>query len=185
MRTNLDGNNMKGIGIICLFLSLSFIVPMVSGADETGETLLDGKTIHITSGDSYLLHQKYIISAKSVSEDGSAWLQLTLNDEIVKSEIVEVDGYFIYNKTNTTILSAKIDNVYAGSSEQSLVSLSPIYQYIDPDLPTPVLTAVPDENRRLDNNAAPAEISTPKETLVWMIGTVLLIILFYILRKLW
>ena len=176
---------MKGIGKICLLVSLFFILPMVSGADETGDVLLDGTTVHITSGDSYVLYQKYIISVKSVSEDGSAWLQLSIDDETVKSDIVETGGYFIYNKTNATMLSAKVDNVYAGSSEQNLVSLSPVYQYTDPDLPAPVLTTVPDDNRRIDNNTAPVGIYTPKEPLVWMIGIVLVIILFYTLRKLW
>lgn len=168
-----------------MLLSLFFILPMVSGADDTGDILLDGTTIHITSSDSYVLYQKYIISVKSVSEDGSAWLQLTINDEIVKNDIVRIGDYFIYNKTNATILSARVNNVYAGSSEQSLVSLSPVYQYTDPDLPVPVLTAVPDNNRRTDNDTAPVGIDTPKEPLIWMLGTILVIILFYTLRKLW
>jgi hypothetical protein len=177
---------MTGIVKICLVLSLFFIIPAVSGADETGKVLLDGTTVHITSGDSYLLYQMYLLSVKSISPDGSIWLQLTINDETVKSGIVDVGDYFIYNKTNMTILSARVDNVYAGASEQSLVSLSPVYQYTDPDLPLPVHTEIGQgRNGSLDNGSTQPGIYTPRETLVWIVGIVLVITLFYILRKLW
>ncbi|MCX9015183.1 MAG: S-layer protein domain-containing protein [Candidatus Methanoperedens sp.] len=177
---------MTGIVKICLVLSLFFIIPAVSGADETGKVLLDGTTVHITSGDSYLLYQMYLLSVKSVSPDGSIWLQLTLNDENVKSAIVGAGDFFIYNKTNKTILSARVDNVYAGASEQSLVSLSPVYQYLDPDLPLPVQTEIGQgRNGSRDNGSTPPGINTPRETLIWIVGIVLVITLFYTLRKLW
>ncbi|MDW7725623.1 MAG: S-layer protein domain-containing protein [Candidatus Methanoperedens sp.] len=177
---------MKGIGKICLLISLFLISPVVSGADDTGKILLDGTTVYITSGDSYTLYQKYIISVKSVRDDGSIWLQLTINDEAVKSDIVAIGDYFIYNKTNITIFSARVNNVYAGSSEEGLVTLSPVYQYKDPDLPAPVMTEkVPDNNMRIDNENPPAGIYTPMEPLVWLMGIILIVILFYILRKLW
>lgn len=169
--------------VLALFLSLILFICIGSGVSDT---LLNGTSIYLATGDSYPLYQGYAISLKSVSSDGSIWIQLTENDKIVKSDIVGNKDYFIYNKTNRTILSAKVDNVYSGSSEKNLVLLFPVHQFIDPDLPAPSQTDVMPENPGYqDNGSQPVRLYTPGEPLIWTLGITFILVLFYILRKLW
>ncbi len=175
---------MMGRNAPILFLFFLFFFLAFTGSG-TGDILLNGTSIYLTSGDSYGLYQGYMLSVKSVSSDGSVWLQLTENDKIVKSEIVTRD-YFIYNKSNRTILSIKVDNVYYGSSEQTLVALSPVYQYVDPDLPVPDITEMIPKDVKNPVGKNPASgLHTPGEPVIWAAGIVLILVLYYILRKLW
>lgn len=163
--------------VIYLFL-------LIQTGSAVSDILLNGTGIYLASGDSYGLYQGYVLSLKSVSGD-SVWLQLAENDTIVKSEIVANKGYFIYNKTNRTILSVKVDNIYSGSSEQSLVSLFPVYQFIDPEKPLPDITKIPKDTRNPGNGNPPVRIYTPGEPVIWTLGIVFTLILLYVLRKLW
>ncbi len=149
------------------------------------DTLINGSNIPLVTGDSYGLYQGYMLTLKSVSGD-SVWLQLTENDKIVKSEVVAINGYFIYNKINRTILSVKVDNIYSGSPEQNLVSLFPVYQFIDYDLPLPHITnIIPEDTSNPGNGSAHVRIYTPQEPVIWAVGIVFILFLFYFLRKLW
>jgi len=167
-----------------LYLFFLFFFFAFTGSGES-DILLNGTSIYLATGDSYGLYQGYVLTVKSVSGDGAVWLQLTENDKIVKSEIVAGD-YFIYNKNNRTILSIKVDNLYYGSSEQTLVSMFPVYQYVDLDLPVPDTTKmIPnDVNNPVDKNPA-TKIHTPGEPVIWAAGIVFILVLYYILRKLW
>ncbi len=156
---------------------------MQTGAGDRN-ILLNGTNVYLATGDSYGLYQGYVLSLKSATNDGSAWLELTDNDKIVKSEIVYAPGEFAYNKTNQTILSIKIDRVYSGSLDRNLISLY-IYQFTDPEKPLPQKTAIPDNNVTPDSNRAPPKIKPPQEPLIWALGIAFVIILFYVLRKLW
>jgi hypothetical protein len=180
----LNKNNMMGRNapILFLFFLFFFFAPTGSG---TGNILLNGTSIYLASGDSYGLYQGYVLSVKSVSGDGSVWLQLTENDKIIKSEIVARD-YFIYNKSNRIILAVKVNTIYYGSSDQTLVSLFPVYQYVDPDLPVPDITdAIPQNVKNpVDKNPA-SRIQTPGEPVIWAAGIVFILVLYYIMRKLW
>ncbi len=168
--------------VLYLFLSLLILVSLSHGATDI---LLNGSAIPLVTGDSYALYQGYILTLKSVHGD-AVWLQLTDNDRIVKSEVVDIKGYFIYNKTNRTILSVKIDNIYSGSPEQNLVSLYPVYQFTDPDKPLPNTTEnVPDNQNQSMHDNSSVRISTPGEPAVWALGIVFVLILFYIARKYW
>ncbi len=167
-------------GVLLLFLSLSILISMSSGSSG----ILLNTTIYLATEDSYGLYQGYVLSLKSVSSDGSVWLQLSDDDKIVKSEIVHDNGYLIYNRSNKTILSVKIDKVYSGSFEQNLVALL-IYQFIDPDKPVPDKTEIiPKGSHKPDSNTPPI-IRVPHESIIWTLGIVFLLILFYIMRKLW
>lgn len=158
---------------------------IIAAGSSAGDLLLNGTNVHLVTGESYELYQGYILSLKSVSSDGSVWLQLKINDRIVKSDIVLNNGYFIYNKSNMTILSAKVHNVYSGTPEQNLVTLFPVYQFMDTDFPAPEITSItPDETKNPDNITFP-RIHTPSEPVIWVVGIILLLILFYVLRKLW
>ncbi len=175
---------MMGRNTPVLFLFFLFFF-LASTDSVTGDILLNGTNIYVASGDSYGLYQGYVLSIKSVSSDGSVWLQLTENDKIVKSEIVAKD-YFFYNKSNRIILAVKVDNIYYGSSEQTLVSLFPVYQYADPDFPVPDITEMipKDVNNSVDKNPAP-RMHTPGEPVIWAAGIVFILVLYYIMRKLW
>ena len=114
------------------------------------------------------------------------WLELRMNDSIVMSDIVHVKEFFIYNKTNRTILSIKIDTIYSGSSESNLVSLFPIYQYVDPDLPTPEITEIaPSDTENKENNGAITRKETLQEPVIWLAGIIAVVILFYIVYRSW
>lgn len=165
-----------------LFLSLFFMTLISSAANDI---LLNGTDFYLTTGEPKGLDQGYVLTIKSVSSDGSAWLQLTENDNIVKSEIVRDYGYLMYNKTNRTILSIKINKIYSGSLEQNLVALS-VYQFIDPTKPAPAKTSIiPGDNQEPGSNNSSTLLNNPPESMIWTIGIIFILILFYALRKLW
>ncbi len=168
-----------------LAISLLLVPLLITTATAADSTLLNGTHIYLATGDSYGLYQGYVLNLKSVSSDGSVWLQLNQKEQTVKSDVVRSYDYFTYNKTNKTILSIKIDNIYSGSSEQSLVSLY-LYQFIDPSMPTPAQTEIlPAQTRNPDNNISFPRIRTPQEPAIWALGVFFVLALFYIVRKLW
>ncbi len=169
--------------VLYSLFSLLILASLSHGATNI---LLNGSAIPLVTGDSYAFYQGYMLTLKSVHSD-SAWFQLTENNRIVKSEIVQIKGYFIYNRTNMTILSARIDNIYSGSSQQNLVSLYPVYQFTDPDDPLPDVTKnVPQDNQNQSMQNFPSNrISTPEEPVIWTLGIFFILILFYIARKYW
>jgi hypothetical protein len=173
---------MMGRNVLILFLCSVALISAGSGASGI---LLNGTGFYLTTGESQELYQGYALSLKSVSSDGSVWLQLTERDKVVKSDIVYSSGYFMYNRTNTTILSVLVNKVYSGSPEQNLVSIS-IYQFIDPDLPAPVITTIIPVNTMHQNNNNPLpKVQAFTEPLIWVLGICFIIILFYVLRKFW
>ncbi len=178
----LIANNMLKRRLVISLLLVPLLITTVTAANST---LLNGTHIYLATGDSYVLYQGYILNMKSVSSDGLVWLQLNQKEQTVKSDVVRSYDYFMYNKTNRTILSVKVDNIYSGSSEQSLVSLY-LYQFIDPSMPVPNQTEiVPVQTRNPDNNISFPRIRTPQEPTIWVLGVLLVLALFYIVRKLW
>ena len=168
-----------------LFLSL-FTLTFIGGGG--GNLLINGTNIYLATGDSYGLYQGYILSLKSASSEGFVWLELADNDKIVKSEIVYTPGEFVYNKTvynitNWTILSVKVDTVYSGSSEKNLISMR-IYQFGDIDKPFINITGFPENNEKSESNSTSPGIK-PREEFIWALGIILVLILLYVLRKFW
>jgi hypothetical protein len=166
---------------LLIFLFFCFLIQTCAGDRNI---LLNGTNIYLATGDSYGLYQGYVLTIKSASDDGSVWLELTDGDNIVKSEIVYSPREFVYNKTNNTIISVRVGSVYSGSSEQNLLSLF-LYQFTDPEKPLPQKTAIPENNVSNNNDSMPPEIKTPREPLIWTLGIALVLILFFIVRKLW
>ncbi len=166
---------------LLVFLSLCFLIQIGAGDRNT---LLNGTNIYLATGDSYGLYQGYVLSLKSASSDGSVWLELTDDNKIVKSEIVFDPGEFIYNKSNMTIISVNVDRVYSGSSEQNLLSLY-LYQFTDPEKPLPGKIAVPDNDVTPEGDSSYKEIKPAREPFIWTLGIILVVILFYVIRKLW
>lgn len=148
------------------------------------DVLFNGTNMYLATGESSTLYQGYILTLKSVSSDGSMWLQLTDNETIVKSEIVYIYGSFVYNKTNKTIISLNVDEVYSGPSEQNLVSFF-LYQFNDPEKPFPDKTIIPENTVTPVNNNPPPETRSSIDPLIWVPGIALVLILVYFIRKLW
>jgi len=164
-----------------LFILLLFFL---SSADARSDILFNGTNMYLATGESSTLYQGYILSLKSVSSDGSMWLQLTDNGTIVKSEIVYNYGSFVYNKSNKTIISLKVDKVYSGQSEQYLVSYF-LYQFNDPEKPFPDKTIIPENTMTPKNNNPTTTTRPSSKLLIWAIGISLVLLLFYGVRKLW
>ena len=163
-----------------------FIFLLASSASGASDILLNGTSLYLSTGGSYGLYQGYIITLKSVSNDGSVWLELTSNDTFIKSEIVHIKGFFTYNKNNRTILSLRVDNVYSGSNDNDLVSFFPAYQYIDPDMPTPeIIYTTPSETQAQKNNSIPQKQNAVPETVIAVIGICFIMLIYYLIRKLW
>lgn len=172
-----------GIKIFTLVVSIFLFTSNASGASDI---ILNGTSLYLSTGDSYGLYQGYIITLKSVSNEDSAWLELTSNETFVKSEIVHIKDFFTYNKTNRPILSLRVDNIYSGSNDNNLVSFFPVYQYIDPDMPAPKLIDIkPIETPGQENNSSLPQQKAVPESVIVVIGVVFILFMFYIIRKLW
>ena len=140
-------------------LAISLIILAFSGS-AASDIILNGTDFYLSTGDSYGLSQGYVVKLKSVSNDESIWLELESNETIVKSEIIHLKDYFTYNKTNRTILSLRVDNIYSGARDANLVSFFPVYQYIDPDMPAPkIIEILPIKTTGKDNYSAPPQNS--------------------------
>jgi len=175
--------NIMGRKLFTLVVSIFIFASSVSGASDI---VLNGTSLYLSTGDSYYLYQGYIVTLKSVSNDGSAWLELTSSDTFVKSEIVHIKDYFTYNKTNRTILSLRVDNIYSGSNDNDLVSFFPVYQYIDPELPAPeIINITPIETPAVENSRKLPQQEVVPETVIAVIGIFFIMFMVYIIRKLW
>jgi len=169
-----------------IFTCVALIFFFASSVSAAGDIILNGTSFYLSSGDSYSLGQGYIISLKSVSNDGSVWIELTSDNRFIKSEIVHIKNFFTYNKTNRTILSLGVDNIYSGSNDKSLVSFFPVYQYIDPDMPAPKIMDIPPAGTpgQENNSTFPQQKAVPEIGIV-VIGIFFILFMFYIIRKLW
>ena len=171
----------KNVSIVAVSLFL-----LAFSGSAASDMILNGTHYYLSSGDSYGLYQGYILTLKSVSNEGSVWLELRANDTIVKSDIVHLKDLFTYNKTNRTILSVKVDTIYSGSKDQKLVSFFPIYQYVDPDLPSPEITEItPIETLNKENNSTKPQKETLQEPMILAAAIILLFIIIYLVRKSW
>ncbi|KAB2948375.1 MAG: hypothetical protein MPEBLZ_01100 [Candidatus Methanoperedens nitroreducens] len=168
-----------------LALAVSLIILALSGS-AANDTILNGTDFYLSTGDSYGLPQGYVVKLKSVSNEDSIWLELESNDTVVKSEIIHIKDYFTYNKTNRTILSLRVDNIYSGSKDTNLVSFFPVYQYTDPDMPAPKIIGItPVKTPEQANYSVPPPEQPIPEFMIWITGIIFIIALFYIGRKLW
>lgn len=174
---------MMGKNVSIVAVSLFFLAFSGSGSSDI---LLNGTHYYLSSGDSYGLYQGYVLTLKSVGNEGSVWLELRKNDTIVKSDIVHQKEFFTYNKTNRIILSIKVDTIYSGSKDQKLVSLFPIYQYADPDLPLPRITEItPSETTDKENYGTNPPKETLQEPMILAAAIILLFVIIYLVRKSW
>lgn len=122
------------------------------------EPLVNGTSLYLTTGQSWPFYQGYSLSLMSVSKSGDkAWVQLKLDDTVVKSAILSRDEMFYYNSTThydlsnytieTTQVTFRVSGIYTGEAAD-IVTFSEVYQFYNPALPepTPTPTAYPDNS---------------------------------------
>src|SRR5659263_619066 len=89
-----------------------------------------------------------------------------------------------YIETSTPLYIS--NNMYSGSRDTNLVSFFPVYQYTDPDMPAPkIIEVTPVKTIGQDNSSAPPPEQPIPEYMIWITGIISVIVLFYIVRKLW
>ncbi|MDW7775675.1 MAG: S-layer protein domain-containing protein [Methanosarcinales archaeon] len=134
------------------------------------EPLVNGTSLYLTTGQSWPFYQGYSFNLMSVSKSGDkAWVQLKLNDTVVKSAVLSRDEVFYYNSTThynlsnysleTLQLSLRVSGIYTGEVAD-IVTFSQVYQYYDPALPepTPTPTAYPGYSN--NSSVTPTTIGT-------------------------
>ncbi len=148
--------------------------------------LLNGTRLYLTQGDSYGFYQGYVLTLKSVSNQGSAWLELSDNDSIVKSDIIHLQESFSYSKNNKTIISLRFEAIYSGSRETKLVSFFPVYQYLDREKASPeIIEITSTETTPSDINNENVSGEDLNEPVMWGAIIILIIVLSYMVYKLW
>lgn len=159
---NISGVTMKigrtGWQIIVIILLILAFIPDIQAQEET---LFNGTGFYLSTGQTWTFYQDYAFALKNVDRNGEkAWVQLKLNNAVVKSGILSNNEVFYYNtSTNgsneTVIFSLEVSGIYSGE-DTDIVTFSPVYQYYQPGLadPTPIPTQLPDNSN--DTSGTPA-----------------------------
>lgn len=148
--------------IVIILLILAF----APGIQAQEEALFNNTGFYLSTGQTWTFYQDYSFTLKSVDKSGTrSWVQLKLNDTVVKSGILSIDEVFYYNtSTNgsneTVIFSLEVSGIYSGE-DTDVVTFSPVYQYYQPGLaePTPIHTQTPD-----NSSETPGTPGTPAHT---------------------
>jgi hypothetical protein len=138
----------NGWKIIVLILLVSAFVPDIQAQEEA---LLNNTSFYLSTGQNWTFYQDYTITLKSVDKSCErGWVQLKLNNTVVKSGILSNNEVFYYNiSTNgsneTVIFSLKVSGIYSGE-DTDIVTFSPVFQYYQPGLaePTAIHTQLSD-----------------------------------------
>ncbi|MCL7412259.1 MAG: hypothetical protein M8353_01395 [ANME-2 cluster archaeon] len=160
------------------------------------EPLVNDTGLYLTTGQSWPFYQGYSFSLMSVTKSGDkAWVQLKLNDKVVKSAILSRDEVFYYNSTThhvlsnytieTTQVTLRVSGIYTGEAAD-IVTFSHVYQYYNPALPepTPTATAYPDNSN--NENMTPTTTATGGSGIPGfkiLLTTVILVICSIFLRR--
>ena len=143
--------------IVIILLILAF----APGIQAHEEVLFNGTGFYLSTGQTWTFYQDYSFILKSVDKNGeNSWVQLKLNDTVVKSRILSNNEIFYYNTSKngsneTVILSLKVSGIYSGE-DTDIVTFSPVYQYYQPGLaePTPIHTQLPDNSNETPGTPA-------------------------------
>ncbi|MDG6243500.1 MAG: S-layer protein domain-containing protein [Methanolobus sp.] len=158
--TSLKGTCTTIIAIL-IFLSMAFPVyseplfiktyadPLIAN-DQKDISLINGTGIFLTTGGSWNFYQGYVLTLRSVNlEQKQVWLRLFHENDLLKEEILSEGDVFVYSKDNE-ILNITVDTIYV-SPEGELITFGPVYQYLDADLPKPVIDEGASQNTGQDN----------------------------------
>jgi hypothetical protein len=143
--------------VLTLCISIAMVVP-VHASPIVEDVLVNDTSIYLVTGNTWHFYQGYNFSIKSVNQEAdSVWLELSQGNTMLKSQILGEGDTFTYEKNGRTILNITVNIIYAGDGEE-LVAFSPVFQYIDGDLPEPVIPE--DESDEGQNNNIDDTLST-------------------------
>nr|WP_321420647.1 S-layer protein domain-containing protein [uncultured Methanomethylovorans sp.] len=132
----------KHLSPLLLFLALFALVTLVVPVQAVlivEDVLVNDSSIYLLTGNTWHFYQGYNLSIKGVNQEAdSVWFELSLGDKILKSQILDEGDSFTYQKNNRTIFNITINTIYAGDGEE-LVAFAPVFQYMDGDLPAPII----------------------------------------------
>jgi len=145
---------------ILLFLVLLTLIALVLPAQSVvivEDVLVNDSSIYLVTGNSWHFYQGYNLSIKGVNQEAdSVWLELSLGNKILKTQVLGEGNNFTYQKNNRTILNITVNTIYAGDGEE-LVTFAPVFQYVDVELPAPIIPE--DEIDDEQNNSLIDDIS--------------------------
>lgn len=145
---------------ILLFLVLLTSIALVLPAQSVvivEDVLVNDSSIYLVTGNSWHFYQGYNLSIKGVNQEAdSVWLELSLGNKILKTQVLGEGNNFTYQKNNRTILNITVNTIYAGDGEE-LVTFAPVFQYVDVELPEPIIPE--DEIDDEQNNSLIDDIS--------------------------
>ena len=165
--------------IVIILLILAF----APGLQAQEGALFDGTGFYLSTGQTWTFYQNYYFTLKSIDRNGeSGWVQLKLNDTVVKSGILYNNDIFYYNtSTNgsneTVIFSMEVSGIYLGE-DTDIVTFSPVYQYYQPGLaqPTPIHTQHDNSN---ETPGTPAHTNAGGNIPGFQVVTIAIIICIY------
>lgn len=143
-----------------IFLVLVAGVNLCAGALQESKPLINGSSIYLSPGESWPFYQGYSLNLKSISEDGKqGWVQLELNNTVVKTEILSLGDTFFYNVTTRNakeivLFRFTVSGIYSGQ-DYDILTFSPVYQYYDFDLPAPTPLPTIKPNNQNNSSATP------------------------------
>lgn len=124
--------------VLLLCMPADALLP-ASAAPIVEDVLLNDTSIYLVTGNTWHFYQGYNFTIKSVNQEtDSVWLELSLGNKILQSQILGEGDRFIYQKNDEAIFDITVDTIYAGDGEE-LVAFSPVFQYIDRTLPAPFI----------------------------------------------
>lgn len=145
-----------------LLLALLLICspPITSAAQDT--VLMDGEGIFLTTGEAWTFEQGYVLKVKSVNQGtNEVWLELSLGGRILREGIFRENDVLVYSH-DTEILNVTLDTVYSSPTGE-LVTFTPVYQYLDPQLPAP--EARDGQEEQHGSNGSPANNNSKNDIL--------------------
>lgn len=149
-----------------LFLVLVAAANLNAGAVRESKPLINGSSIYLSPGESWAFYQGYSLNLKSISEDGKqGWVQLKLNDTVVKTEVLSRGDTFFYNVTaknakEIILFRFTVSGIYSGQ-DSDILTFSPVYQYYDFNLPDPTpLPTIQSHNQNNSTVTPPPDDST-------------------------
>lgn len=123
---------------LALFLSIALVVP-AQAVLVVEDVLVNDSSIYLVTGNTWHFYQGYNLSIKSVNQEAdSVWLELSLGNKVLKTQVLGEGNSFTYQKNNRTILNITVNTIYAGDGDE-LVAFSPVFQYLDGELPAPII----------------------------------------------
>lgn len=124
--------------VLLLCMPADALLP-ASAAPIVEDVLLNDTSIYLLTGNTWHFYQGYNFTIKSVNQEtDSVWLELSLGNKILQSQILGEGDRFIYQKNDEAIFDITVDTIYAGDGEE-LVAFSPVFQYVDRTLPAPFI----------------------------------------------